>query len=136
MIYNKYCVCDEHVLVITKDFQSQLTPLNVEDFKNALLVCKALDAMLFFNCGFNSGASIKHKHMQVIPYKGFTGQVLPIEVAAQSYYHTLGEKVDSFELPVMSKIKHRFLALNQVGIGFLADGFPSEEFDPDSLLTS
>jgi len=71
LIFNKFSVCDQHVLVITKDFENQLDLLNHKDFKAALLTCKALDAMMFFNCGINSGASIKHKHMQVIPYESF-----------------------------------------------------------------
>ncbi|TNV76948.1 hypothetical protein FGO68_gene119 [Halteria grandinella] len=134
MIFNKYCVCDEHVLVITKEFESQIVPLCVEDFKNALLVCKALEAMLFFNCGYNSGASIPHKHMQVIPYKGFQGYCLPIEEAAKRHYHTLSTKAASFELPALSNIKHQFLSLKEAGISFFTEEIDLE--NPEELLTS
>jgi ATP adenylyltransferase len=98
------------VLLVTKDFEEQLEPLNDQDFKCALLTCRALDGMLFFNCGFNSGASIKHKHMQIIPYRSFQGGILPIEEAAKSYRaNATGEAV--FELPAFGPIKHKFVDL-------------------------
>lgn len=57
----------------------------MNDFKASLLVMKALDAMTFFNCGFNAGASIMHKHLQVIPYESLYNKVLPVEEAAIQY---------------------------------------------------
>lgn len=46
---------------------------------------KAFNAFCFFNGGFNAGASIPHKHMQVIPYQSINKAVLPIEEVAMKY---------------------------------------------------
>jgi len=46
----------------------------MHDFKAALTIMKALNGFMFFNCGYNSGASIPHKHMQVIPYDSMNEQ--------------------------------------------------------------
>jgi len=68
LIFNKFSVCNQHVIIITKDFEKQIDPLNIEDFKATAMVMQSMNAFMFFNSGFNSGASIMHKHMQVIPY--------------------------------------------------------------------
>lgn len=64
-------MCDEHVLITSKDFEPQVDGLLPRDWATALELCSVLDAAMFYNCGFDSGASIKHKHMQVIPYNSF-----------------------------------------------------------------
>ena len=38
LIFNKFAECDRHLLVITKRQENQTNPLNVSDFKAALLV--------------------------------------------------------------------------------------------------
>ena len=68
LIFNKFSVCDRHVIIVTKEFEKQIDPLNIEDFKATCIAMVSLNAFMFFNSGFNSGASIMHKHMQVIPY--------------------------------------------------------------------
>ena len=57
MLFNKFAVCDKHVLVTTKEFERQIDPLNIEDFKAAITTMVSLNGFMFFNCGFNSGAS-------------------------------------------------------------------------------
>lgn len=84
LLFNKYSVCDQHVLLVTSEFQSQLEPLSQRDFKAILMVMRALNAITFFNCGFNAGASIPHKHLQLIPYESFQGGILPIEEIAMA----------------------------------------------------
>lgn len=63
LIFNKFSVSDHHVIVITKDFEKQIDPLNFEDFKASAITMVSMNAFMFFNSGFNSGASILHKHM-------------------------------------------------------------------------
>ena len=63
LIFNKFSVCERHVIVITKDFQKQIDPLDIEDFKASIITMTSMRAFMFFNSGFNSGASIMHKHM-------------------------------------------------------------------------
>ena len=63
LIFNKFSVCDRHVIVITKEFEKQIDPLDIDDFKASAIVMGSMNAFMFFNSGFNSGASIMHKHM-------------------------------------------------------------------------
>lgn len=76
----------------------------------------SMNAFMFFNSGFNSGASIMHKHMQVIPYDsmGFDGlkTFVPVEQAALEYIKK--NKVESrmFVLPQFQKFKHIFYKID------------------------
>ena len=56
----------------------------MEDFKAVAITMVSLNAFMFFNSGYNSGASIMHKHMQVIPYQsmGSAGGLVPVEESA------------------------------------------------------
>ena len=51
----------------------------------------ALNAFMFFNSGFNSGASQMHKHIQVVPYESLGGNgkdiFIPVEDCALKYYN-------------------------------------------------
>ena len=79
LVFNKFSVCDCHVIVITTEFENQTNPLNAADLEACLVVMKSLNAYMFFNAGFNSGASVLHKHMQLIPYGSMYNEILPVE---------------------------------------------------------
>ena len=85
----------------------------MNDFKAALLVMKSLDCFGFFNCGFDSGGSMNHKHIQFMPYssvaaRGLSGMI-PLEKTAMYYYEKAGIKEQMFTLPQFSGFKHVFL---------------------------
>jgi ATP adenylyltransferase len=66
-LLNKFMVVDHHLLLITRDFQHQETPLQPADF-HALARCLAeYDSVGFYNAGKTSGASQPHRHLQLIP---------------------------------------------------------------------
>ncbi|TPX57718.1 hypothetical protein PhCBS80983_g03639 [Powellomyces hirtus] len=70
LLLNKFSIVRGHVLLTTKEFQSQLDPLNASDLEEAWKVMLApgmLRYLSFYNCGPNSGASQPHKHLQLIP---------------------------------------------------------------------
>ena len=114
LIFNKFAECDRHLLVITKRQENQTNPLNVSDFKAALLVQKALNAFLFFNCGFESGGSMNHKHIQLMPYSILGGSDLtPLEQIAINYCRTSGTEDRMFTIPQFSYFKHVFLKLDR-----------------------
>ena len=50
---------------MTDDFQSQCNPLSLNDFVAITSVLSEVPSLVFFNCGIESGASQKHKHIQV-----------------------------------------------------------------------
>ena len=79
LIFNKFPARQNHVLVITKEPDSQQDKLTKNDFKAALLTLKVLDeAFMFFNCGALAGASQSHKHMQFIQLKWLPNKKIPI----------------------------------------------------------
>ena len=71
LIFNKFMVSREHVLVITQDFEPQTQSLTEADLGYSYLVGSAIDGFVFFNSDRRAGASMPHKHLQVVPYKQF-----------------------------------------------------------------
>ncbi|KAG6618805.1 5',5'''-P-1,P-4-tetraphosphate phosphorylase [Phytophthora cinnamomi] len=80
LVLNKFNVVDEHVVLPTIEFAPQEQPLDAADFRAMWTAMQGLDAFAFFNCGFESGASQPHKHMQLMTYpsmKAITGLDMP-----------------------------------------------------------
>ena len=69
LLFNKFAVVKMHMLVVTKDFQSQSDLLTRKDLQAACKVTKAMGGFSFFNGGPESGSSQPHKHLQIIPGK-------------------------------------------------------------------
>jgi ATP adenylyltransferase len=78
-LLNKFNVVDRHLLIVTRAFEDQETPLTQLDFE-ALWTCLAEDEGLgFYNSGAVAGASQPHKHLQLVPLPlDPTGLSLPI----------------------------------------------------------
>lgn len=79
-VLNKYNVVDNHLLIITRQFEHQEAVLNEADF-TALWRCLAESESLgFYNSGTVAGASQPHKHLQVVPLPlDGSGSGVPIE---------------------------------------------------------
>ncbi|MFM0392611.1 ATP adenylyltransferase family protein [Paraburkholderia phytofirmans] len=79
-LLNKFNVIDNHLLIVTRDFQLQDTLLNLADFES-LIVCMAeFDGIAFYNAGAAAGASQAHKHLQIVPLPlGVSETPVPIE---------------------------------------------------------
>ena len=77
VVLNKFCVVPYHFLLVTNDYESQNSLLDLSDF-DAIEKCfknsNGEKLVAFYNCGPDSGASQPHKHIQFIPYKD-----LPVE---------------------------------------------------------
>ncbi|KAI0027818.1 HIT-like domain-containing protein [Vararia minispora EC-137] len=72
VLLNKYSVVPHHFLLVTKDFQSQTSPLMPPDLVQSYLILLAARRVgqhyfAFYNCGEESGASQPHKHIQFMP---------------------------------------------------------------------
>ena len=67
VVLNKFKVIDHHMLLITRDFQSQTDLLTTADFHAMMLSLDEIDGLAFFNGGEAAGSSQPHKHLQVIP---------------------------------------------------------------------
>lgn len=66
-LLNKFQVVDHHVLIITRHFESQESPLTVADFAAWIACMREYPSIGFYNGGPAAGASQPHKHLQVIP---------------------------------------------------------------------
>ncbi|KNE73046.1 hypothetical protein AMAG_17316 [Allomyces macrogynus ATCC 38327] len=90
LLLNKFPVIPEHVLVVTKEFQEQDQPLDAPDMEALVPVMEAFqaagkDPFAFYNCGFASGCSQTHRHIQVFPLD----RAIPLEqdIAAAAQVH-------------------------------------------------
>ncbi|BAZ00396.1 Ap4A phosphorylase II [Tolypothrix tenuis PCC 7101] len=79
-LLNKFNVVDHHILIITRAFEEQESLLTLEDFA-AMWACLAeYDGLAFYNGGQVSGASQRHKHLQMVPLPLTTsGDAIPIQ---------------------------------------------------------
>ncbi len=66
-ILNKFNVVNHHVLIITREFESQWELLTELDFVALWTILGEVRGLGFYNGGKLSGASQSHKHLQWIP---------------------------------------------------------------------
>ena len=66
-LLNKFNVVDKHLLVVTRELESQQDKINKKDFNALAMVMKEVDGLAFYNGGKIAGASQPHKHLQLIP---------------------------------------------------------------------
>ncbi|TYZ62178.1 hypothetical protein PybrP1_006551 [[Pythium] brassicae (nom. inval.)] len=107
VVLNKFNVVDEHVVLPTIEYEEQEAPLSRADLRAMWTAMRALDAFAFFNCGYESGASQPHKHMQLMSYpslKAFTGLDMPPLlhfIAERLRNHPMSSVVQLPELPFL-----------------------------------
>ncbi|EXJ63449.1 uncharacterized protein A1O5_11498 [Cladophialophora psammophila CBS 110553] len=69
LILNKFSVYRPSLLVITRHFAPQSDGLDRNDLSAAWTILRHFtEYMVIYNCGFESGSSQGHKHMQFWPY--------------------------------------------------------------------
>ncbi|MGK7886938.1 MAG: phosphorylase [Crocosphaera sp.] len=67
-LLNKFNVVENHLLVITREFEEQETLLNLNDFIALSACLLQVDGLGFYNSGKIAGASQRHKHLQLVPF--------------------------------------------------------------------
>lgn len=67
-LLNKFKVVDQHLLIVTRRFEEQQSPLTREDFSAAVQVLQEKEGLVFYNSGPKAGASQPHRHLQWIPF--------------------------------------------------------------------
>ncbi|MFP4009683.1 MAG: ATP adenylyltransferase family protein [Spirulinaceae cyanobacterium] len=100
-LLNKFNVVENHLLMITREFEAQEDWLNEQDFE-AMWACLAgVDGLAFYNGGEKAGASQPHKHLQLVPFESnLAFGSLPIEGAIASIsWHNEIETIRGFEFP-------------------------------------
>jgi ATP adenylyltransferase len=66
-LLNKFNVVDHHLLIVTREYESQDTWLTHADFEALAHCMLKTDGLGFYNGGAAAGASQHHKHLQLIP---------------------------------------------------------------------
>ena len=69
LIFTKFPLFKEQVLLVSREFKSQYEHLSFENFRDAIILIDIIDGCAFFNGGEKSGASQPRKHLQAFPYK-------------------------------------------------------------------
>ena len=82
-ILNKFPGRHGHFLIITRAFVEQMTPLDASDFDASAKALAETGGLFFYNSGPDSGASQRHRHLQIMPE--FTA---PIESVLPKTAHT------------------------------------------------
>jgi len=83
-LLNKFNVVDHHLLVITREYESQQEWLTYDDFAAFARCLTEIDGLGFYNSGPVAGASQHHKHLQLIPLASTEAGSIPITRAIQS----------------------------------------------------
>jgi ATP adenylyltransferase len=78
-LLNKFNVVEHHLLIVTRAFEEQESALTLADFEALALCMEGLDGLAFYNSGETSGASQRHKHLQLTPPLGPEGLRAPME---------------------------------------------------------
>ena len=80
-LLNKFNVVENHLLIVTREFEEQDSLLNWQDFQ-AMWACLAeIDGLVFYNGGKIAGASQQHKHLQLVPTPLAPNQTESIPIA-------------------------------------------------------
>lgn len=74
LVLNKYPVTPNHLILVTKEYLLQTSPLSPKDLLATYKLLDQLDDedemlrhLAFYNCGPDSGSSQDHKHLQILP---------------------------------------------------------------------
>jgi ATP adenylyltransferase len=67
-LLNKFSVFDDHVLIVSREFEDQELPLGRADFEALARCLVEVEGLGFYNSGEIAGASQRHRHLQVVPF--------------------------------------------------------------------
>jgi ATP adenylyltransferase len=80
-VLNKFPAFDNHLLIVTRDFEHQQRLLTVADLQALWMALAGMDGLAFYNGGPTAGASQPHKHLQLLPLPLAEGEP-PVPIAA------------------------------------------------------
>lgn len=133
-LLNKFNVVDDHVLIVTRAFESQNHWLTIADFEALAVGLDQIDGLGFYNGGTAAGASQPHKHLQLVPLPLLpTGEALPVEAAIATvdvptpllnplpqfeFRHSLVQ----FDWPLTGTQLHQYYRQLLIAVGFVEPG--------------
>ena len=94
-LLNKFNVAANHMLLVTRTFIEQSTPLGRGDFVAWIRCLSEFDGLGFYNSGPEAGASQPHRHLQLIPLPRNDAAIrFPLEARIVSSLHEKGPPHD------------------------------------------
>ncbi|CAI6335479.1 unnamed protein product [Periconia digitata] len=102
LILNKFCVVRPQFVLHTVEFVPQQRALDSADLGSLWHVLQSLQSehIAIFNCGVDAGASVGHKHMQILPHPGGSDfQFFPDTVPAQDGKALIPYEASTTDLP-------------------------------------
>lgn len=100
LIFNKFCVVPEHLLIITTKFVEQAAEFAECDFDAVNQILEDMNEVFplaFYNSGPEAGASQAHRHFQVIPT-----EIAPID----EHIRAVDKFNEPFAIPLYSSFLH------------------------------
>ena len=99
-LLNKYNVVDHHILIVTREYESQDSWLTYADFAALVRCLIEIDGFGFYNGGPQAGASQHHKHLQLVPFTSQAGILeLPITTLVNAEKELLQSSIHLSSLP-------------------------------------
>ncbi|MGC1245888.1 MAG: phosphorylase [Spirulinaceae cyanobacterium] len=102
-LLNKFNVVDDHILIVTREFEAQENLLSWEDFEAMETCLREIEGLAFYNSGKKAGASQRHKHLQLVPFPlvaEIEAMNFPLEVAiASTQWQDSVGKIPSLNFP-------------------------------------
>ena len=68
ILFTKFPLFKNQVLIVSREFKSQYTHLEKENFRDLIILLNLIDGFGFFNGGEKAGASQPRKHLQAAPF--------------------------------------------------------------------
>ena len=68
ILFTKFPLFKNQVLIVSREFKSQYTHLELENFRDLIILLNLIDGFGFFNGGEKAGASQPRKHLQAAPF--------------------------------------------------------------------
>ncbi|MDJ0958558.1 MAG: DUF4922 domain-containing protein [Arenicellales bacterium] len=78
-VLNKFNVFEHHLLIVTRQYEHQQTPLTEPDFQALWKCLTDYPSLGFYNGGVVAGASQPHKHLQLVPLPLTKAEAIPVE---------------------------------------------------------
>jgi len=107
ILFNKFALRRHHLLVISRHFEAQTSPITRNNFSATLEAMRMFEDqgrnwLAFYNCGKDAGASQPHRHFQMIP---FSPNGIPIET-------TMTAGPGRALIPAYKEFQHYFVRFN------------------------
>lgn len=118
LLVNKFMLAERHVLIVTKIYEPQFSELSDLDLGYTYIIALALDGFSFYNSDKISGASQKHKHMQVIPYSSaniyYLDEIKKIVNNSSGYLIKEQAELKHLSFPFLDKYKYCLVKFDEL----------------------